>query len=66
MFVSNCKGDHSFLRPNVILNYLKNLIGQKKLASFAVLSLESQLLRVIDFSSVLDIFAEDKAKGKCF
>ena len=34
-------------------------MGQKRFASLAVLSIESQLLRDFDFSSVIDIFAED-------
>lgn len=35
-------------------------MGQKRLASLAVLSTDSQLLRDIDFSSITNIFAEDK------
>ena len=41
-------------------------MGQKWLASLAVLSIESQLLRSIDFYSVIDIFAENKARRKSF
>ena len=62
MFVTNCKGGHSFSKLQLILYYLRNLMGQKRLVSLAVLSIESQLLRDIDFSSVIDIFAEDKTR----
>ena len=41
-------------------------MGQKRLVSLAVLPIESQLLREIDFSSEIDIFAKDKARHKCF
>ena len=62
MFVTNRKGERLFSKLKLILTYLENSIGQKRLASLAVLSIESQLLRGIDFSSLIDIFAEDTSK----
>ena len=66
MFATNRKGERLFSKLKLILTYVENSIGQKRLASLAVLSIESQLLRGIDFSSVIDIFAEDEARYKCF
>ena len=66
MFVTNCKGERFFSKLKLILNYLRNSMGQKWLAPLAVLSIEIQLLRGIDFYSVIDIFAENKARRKCF
>ena len=40
VFVTNCKGERSFLKLKLILNYLRNLMGQKRLAPLAVLLLE--------------------------
>ena len=65
MFVTNCKGERSF-KLNLILNYLRKSMRQKRLVFLTVLSIESQLLRDINFSSVIDIFEEDKARRKCF
>ena len=40
MFVTNCKGERSFSKLKLILNYLRNSMGQKRLASLVVLSIE--------------------------
>ena len=66
MFVTNCKGERSFSKLKLILSYLRNCMGQKRLASLAILSIESQLSRNINFSSLIDAFAAEKARRKTF
>ena len=52
MFVTNCKQERSFFKARINTELLKKLNGQKRLSSLVVLSIESKLLRGIDFSSV--------------
>lgn len=65
MLVTNCKGDPSFPKLKLILNYylLEKLNGAEEFVVFGH-SIESQLLRGMDFSSVTDSFAEDKTSHK--
>ena len=65
MFVSNCTGERSFSK--LILNYLRNTMGQERLSSLALLAIENELLKGIDFnSSIIDRFAKEKARRKDF
>ena len=53
MFVSNCTGERSFSKLKLILNYLRNTMGQERLSSLALLAIENELLKGIDFNSHL-------------
>ena len=67
MFVSNCTGERSFSKLKLILNYLRNTMGQERLSSLALLAIENELLKGIDFnSSIIDRFAKEKACRKDF
>ena len=39
-------------------------MGQDRLASLAILAIENELLRTIDFSGVIDEFADQKCRRK--
>ena len=63
MSVSNCTGEELKL----ILNYLRNTMGQERLSSLVLLAIENELLKGIDFnSSIIDRFAKEKARRKDF
>ena len=66
MFVANCKGERSFSKLKLILNYLRNTMGQERLSSLALLSIENKMLRTLDFDDVIDKFASQKARRKDF
>ena len=66
MFVANCKGERSFSKLKLILNYLRNTMGQTRLTSLALLSMESNILRKLDFQDVINNFAKLKARRKDF
>ena len=66
IFVANCKGERSFSKLKLILNFLRNTMGQERLSSLALLSIENQLLRTLDFSDVINEFASIKARRKDF
>ena len=66
MCVTNCKGERSFLKLKLILNYLCNTVGQTRLTSLALLSMESNILRKLDFQDAINNFANLKARRKDF
>ena len=57
MFVTNCKGERLFLR---------NTMGQDRLSALAVISIENELLKTIDFSDIISTFADQKCRRKAF
>ena len=52
MFVTNCKGERSFSKLKLLKNYLMNTMGQERLASLALLSIEHELLDTIDMDMI--------------
>ena len=66
MFVTNCKGERSFSKLKLILNYLRNTMGQDRLVSLALLSIENELLKTIDFTTIIGTFAREKSRRKDF
>ena len=44
MFATNCKGERSFSKLKLILNFLRNTMGQERLSSLALLAIEYDLL----------------------
>ena len=66
MFVTNCTGERSFSKLKLILSYLRNTMGQDRLSSLALLSIENKILRGIDMTDVLEKFVRQKARKKAF
>ncbi|CAB4019207.1 zinc finger MYM-type 1-like, partial [Paramuricea clavata] len=57
LMISNCSGERSFSKLKLIKNQLRSCMTQKRLNSLIVLSIESDLLRSIDMSSIINEFA---------
>lgn len=66
MFVTNCTGERSFSKMKIIKNYLRNTMGQERLSSLTLLSIEHEKLRELDFADVIKEFASQKARKKPF
>ena len=66
MFVTNCKGERSFSKLKLVKNYLRNTMGQERLAALSILSIENELLKTLDFSDIIDAFANEKSRRKVF
>ena len=65
MFATNCKGgERSFSKLKLILIFLRNTMGQERLSSLALLAIENDLFRSIDFNDINDQFARQKARRK--
>ncbi|KAF7642593.1 hypothetical protein LDENG_00255250 [Lucifuga dentata] len=61
--VASC--ERSFSKLKLIKNYLLSTMGQSRLSSLVILSIESELVKYIDFDEVIHKFAALKArKGK--
>ncbi len=61
--VASC--ERSFSKLKLIKNYLRSTMGQSRLSNLAILSIESELAKSIDFDEVVDKFAALNArKGK--
>ena len=58
--------ERSFSKLKLIKNYLRSTMSQSRLVDLALLSIESELARTIDFNSVIDNFATIKARRGCF
>ena len=67
MFVTKCTGERSFSKLNLILNHLRNaMMGQDRLSSLSLLSIENEILRSIDFNDVIEQFVRQKVRKKTF
>ncbi|XP_045464849.1 uncharacterized protein LOC123674057 [Harmonia axyridis] len=59
-FATNCSAERSFSALKRILSYLRSSMSQERLNSLAVLCIEAELLKKLDFEAVLQQFAEKK------
>ena len=60
--VTVATGERSFSKLSFIKNKLRNSSTQDMVVSLSMLSIECDLARQIDFDSVIDIFAQAKAR----
>ena len=66
MFVTNCKGERFFSKLKLLKSHLRNTMGQYRLSALAVISIENELLKTIDFSDIISTFADQKCRLKAF
>ena len=60
--VTVATGERSFSKLSFLKNKLRNSSTQDRVVSLSMLSIECDLARQIDFDSVIDIFAQAKAR----
>jgi len=56
----------SFSKLKLIKNYLRSTMGQSRLSDLALLSIESDMVKDIDFDDVIDRFAALKTIRETF
>lgn len=62
MMVTNCSGERSFSKLKRIKNELRSTMLQERLTSLSLMSIESDVLKSIDFDEVINDFAHLKSR----
>jgi len=62
---SNCFAERSFFALKRIKNYLRSKLNEELLNDYAILHIETELVKNIEFDEVIDKFASTKARKKC-
>lgn len=62
---TNCTSERSFSKLKLIKNRLRSSMTQDRLNSLSIISIESDLLRKISYSEIINEFAEKKARKVC-
>ena len=62
--ITNCTGERSFSHLKSIKNYLRSTTGQNRLSDLAMLNIEADLLRTIEFTQLIDGFAAAKSRRR--
>lgn len=55
--VSNATSERSFSKLKLIKNYLRSVMSQERLTSLALISIEIEMAKSIDFDEIINIFA---------
>lgn len=66
MPVSVASGERSFSKLKIIRNYLRNSMNEDRLNSLAIVSIENEVARSIDYEDTIDQFASLKARKRKF
>ena len=62
LMVSNCSGERSFSKLKLIENRLRTIMKQQRLVNLTVMSIESDVLRELNFDEIVEDFAISKAR----
>ncbi len=62
IMLGNCSGERSFSKLKLVENRLRTSMSQERLVHLAIMSLESDILRQIDFSDIIANFASKKSR----
>lgn len=57
---SNAEGERSFSRLKLIKNYLRSTMSQSRLALLTLMCVERDILKSIEFESIIKDFAQSK------
>lgn len=63
-FATNCSAERSFSALRRIKSYLRSTMNDSRLNSLAILYIESQILRDINYEKIIDAFASKKVRRK--
>lgn len=64
MAITNCSGERSFSCLKRVKNYFRSTIGQNRLNSLALLTIEAEVLREVECDAIISDFAIRKARRK--
>lgn len=61
---ANAEGERSFSKLKQIKNYIRSTMNQDRLSSLAVLCIESDLTRDMNFDDIIEDFSKEKCRKK--
>lgn len=64
--VTSVSAERSFSKLKIIKGYLRSTKTQDRLSDLALISIEQETAREVDFEDLIDKFAEAKARNKTF
>lgn len=64
--VTNCESERSFSALSMIKNKYRSMMGESRLTSLSILSIECDLTSSVSFEEVIRKFAEEKSRKKIF
>lgn len=62
LMVTNCSSERSFSKLKLLKNRLRTTMNQDRLNNLAIMNIETDVLRQIDFNDVITSFAQEKAR----
>ena len=62
LMISNCSGERSFSLLKRVKNFLRSTMSQDHLTALSLLSIESEILRSLNFEDIIHEFATAKAR----
>lgn len=60
--ITNAGGERSFSKLKLIKNYLRSKLSDEKLSSLAILSIEPEILKLVNVNDLIETFASKKAR----
>ncbi|XP_044127177.1 zinc finger MYM-type protein 1-like [Bufo gargarizans] len=63
---TNCSAERSFSTLKRVKNYLRSRMGEERLNSLAVLAIESELTKSLDYEELINSFATQRVRRKAF
>jgi hypothetical protein len=61
---TNCSAERSFSTLNRVKSYLRSTMSEERLNSLAILNIESDLTKKLDYKDVIEEFAHKKSRKK--
>ena len=62
LMITNCSSERSFSKMKIIKNRLRTTMTYERLSNLAIMSVEYDILRELDFNNLVKDFAAQKAR----
>ena len=62
MMCSNCSGEKSFSKLNLIKNHLRSTIKDDRLSVLSTMNVEAKVLNMIEFDDILNVSVDKKVR----